>query len=379
MRLSEFDFDLPPELIAQEPPPQRGTSRLLTLDRETGAIGDRRFADLPDLLRPGDLLVINDTRVFAARLIGRRLPGGGAVECLLLRRLGTTGSGGDSPPIDGDSPPVSSSPVSGAEPPVSEETWEALVHPGQRLKAGSRVQFEGAAHVIRGEVLDRRFHGRRAVRLTSATGTITQAIDAIGHVPLPPYVKRSDESSDRERYQTMFARARGSVAAPTAGLHFTPELIAALDARGIERTSITLHVGYGTFKPIRTDDVMQHEMDEEHYDVPSAAADVINRALREGRRIVATGTTTTRALESAVSNEGLIVPGPSATRLFIVPGHRFRVVAALMTNFHLPRSSLLLLVSAFAGRDRVLAAYRHAVRERYRFYSYGDAMLVQGA
>jgi S-adenosylmethionine:tRNA ribosyltransferase-isomerase len=381
LRLSEFDFDLPPELIAQEPAPERGTSRLLTLHRDTGAIADRRFADLPDLLQPSDLLVVNDTRVFAARLIGRRLPGGGAVECLLLRRLSATETGGDGPLEGGDSPqsPGDSPRASGMDPPLSGETWEALMHPGQRLKAGSRVEFAGGAHVIHGEVLDRRFHGRRSVRLTSTTGTLAEAIDALGHVPLPPYIKRPDQSSDRERYQTMFARARGSIAAPTAGLHFTPELIAALAARGIERASITLHVGYGTFKPIRTDDVSQHEMDEEHYDVSPAAADAISRALRDGRRIVATGTTTTRALESAVSNDGVIAPGPSSTRLFIVPGHRFRVVSALITNFHLPRSSLLLLVSAFAGRDHVLAAYRHAIAERYRFYSYGDAMLIPGA
>jgi S-adenosylmethionine:tRNA ribosyltransferase-isomerase len=326
---------------------------------------DRRFTDLPDLLRPGDLLVVNDTRVFAARLLGRRLPGGGAAECLLVRRL-TTDGGRDSPLPAEDSP-------------RAEETWEALVHPGQRLKAGSRIEFEGPAHVIHGEILDRRFHGRRAVRLWTTTGTVTDAVDAIGHVPLPPYIKRPDQANDRERYQTMFARARGSVAAPTAGLHFTPELIAALDARGIERTSITLHVGYGTFKPIRSDDLSQHEMDEEYYEVSPGAADAINQARRGNRRIVAAGTTTTRALESAVSSDGLIVPGPSVTSLFIVPGHRFRAVSVLITNFHLPQSSLLLLVSAFAGRDHVLAAYRHAVKERYRFYSYGDAMLVQGA
>jgi S-adenosylmethionine:tRNA ribosyltransferase-isomerase len=360
LRLSDFDFELPPELIAQQPLLERGTSRLLTLDRRTGAVADRQFAELPELLRCGDLLVVNDTRVFAARLIGRRLPGGGAVECLLLRRLSPTDCGGESPLS-------------------SEETWEALMHPGQRLKAGSRFEFAGPAHVIRGEVLDRRFHGRRAVRLTSTTGTITQAIDALGHVPLPPYIKRSDQPSDRDHYQTMFARVRGSIAAPTAGLHFTPDLVASLAAHGIERTSITLHVGYGTFKPIRTEDVMQHEMDEEHYEVSPAAADVINVALRDGRRVVAAGTTTTRALESAVSKDGLMVPGPSSTRLFIVPGHRFRVVSALITNFHLPQSSLLILVSAFAGRENVITAYRHAVAERYRFYSYGDAMLISGA
>lgn len=358
MRSSDFDFDLPPELIAQEPLAERSAARLLTLDRRTGALADRHVADLPGLLHDGDLLVVNDTRVFAARLLGRRLPGGGAAECLLIRRLTTTDGSGDSP---------------------HSETWEALVHPGQRLKAGSRLEFEGVAHAIHGVILDRRFHGRRAVRLWTTSGTLAEAIDAIGHVPLPPYIKRADRSSDRERYQTMFARARGSIAAPTAGLHFTPELVAGLDARGVQRTSITLHVGYGTFKPIRSDEVAQHEMDEEHYEVSAQAANAISTAVHEGRRIVAVGTTTTRALESAASADGVIAPGPASARLFIVPGHRFRVVTALLTNFHLPQSSLLLLVSAFAGRDHVLAAYRHAVAERYRFYSYGDAMLIHGA
>jgi S-adenosylmethionine:tRNA ribosyltransferase-isomerase len=250
------------------------------------------------------------------------------------------------------------------------------VHPGQRLKVGSRLEFAHGQHMIHGEVLDRRFHGRRAVRLRTTTGTLADAIDAIGHVPLPPYIKRPDRLGDRDRYQTMYARERGSIAAPTAGLHFTPELLAELSSRGVERTAITLHVGYGTFQPIRTDEVAGHQMEEEHYVVSPEAAAALNRALADGRRIVAVGTTTTRALESAASPEGEVRAGAASTRLFIVPGHQFRVVRALITNFHLPQSSLLLLVSAFAGRDRTLDAYRHAVRERYRFYSYGDAMAV---
>jgi len=355
--LSDFDFDLPAELIAQEPPPERGASRLLHLDRRTGTIADRRFADLPSILRRGDVLVANDTRVFAARLLGRRLPGGGAAECLLVRRLDTQAD------------------VAAAVD-ASMETWEALVHPGQRLKAGSRLEFDGGAHAIHGEVLARRFHGRREVRLWTDGESVASAVDAIGHVPLPPYIKREDRPSDRERYQTVFARMRGSIAAPTAGLHFTPALLDDLDAHGVERVTVTLHVGYGTFQPIRTDDIEKHRMDEEHYEISAEAAARINRALADGRRVIAVGTTTTRALESAVASDGTVQAGARSTSLFIAPGHRFRAISGLVTNFHLPQSSLLILVSAFASRDTVLAAYRHAVEQRYRFYSYGDAMVV---
>ncbi len=351
MKLEEFDFSLPPELIAQEPL-ARGASRLLTLDRQTGARHDRRFRDLPSLLNAGDLLVVNESRVFAARLLGRRLPGGGAAECLLVRRLdGCDTSAGDA-------------------------LWEALVHPGQRLKAGSRLEFGSGGHRIHAEIVDRRFHGRRAVRLWTDGPPLDDVLDAIGHVPLPPYIRRPDVPADRERYQTIYARARGSIAAPTAGLHFTPELLADLTARGIGRTALTLHVGYGTFQPIRTDTVEDHRMEEERYEVSAAAAVAINRALAERRRIVAVGTTTTRALET-LAQSGPIRAGTGSTNLFIYPGHQFTVVGALVTNFHLPQSSLLMLVSAFAGREHVLAAYEHAVRERYRFYSYGDAMLIQ--
>ena len=326
------------------------------IDRARGALSDRLFSDLSSLLRAGDLLVVNDTRVFAARLLGRRLPGGGAAECLLVRRL---------EPGDRDDGP--------------EEVWEALVHPGQRLKAGSRLDFGSGEVVIHGEIIDRRFHGRRAVRLwvdAPAPG-VSRAIDTIGHVPLPPYIQRADTFSDRERYQTVYARARGSIAAPTAGLHFTPELLAALDERGVERTAITLHVGYGTFEPIRADQVEEHRMAEEYYEVPAEAAAAMSRARREGRRIVAVGTTTTRTLESLpIAEDGRIEPGAGSTSLFIRPGHQFQIVSGLITNFHLPRSSLLILVSAFARRELVLSAYRHAIEQRYRFYSYGDATLI---
>lgn len=353
MYVADFDFDLPPALIAQEPPAQRGQSRLLTLERTTGAINDRRFHELPELLDPGDLVVVNNTRVFAARLLGRRLPGGGAAECLLIRR------------------------VEDAPEEASTEIWEGLVHPGQRLKEGSRLEFERGDHMIAAEVLSRRFHGRRMLRLESRGSSITAAIDAIGHVPLPPYIKRPDAAADRERYQTVFAKVRGSIAAPTAGLHFAPEILAALDARGIERVSITLHVGYGTFQPIRVSVVEDHRMEPEHYDVTPEAAAAITRARARGRRVIAVGTTTTRTLESVATDaSGKIEASSGTTDLFIRPGHRFGVVSAMVTNFHLPQSSLLLLVSAFAGRDLVLQAYRHAIDRHYRFYSYGDAMLI---
>ncbi|MBI2219674.1 MAG: tRNA preQ1(34) S-adenosylmethionine ribosyltransferase-isomerase QueA [Acidobacteria bacterium] len=350
MRVSDFDFELPPELIAQEAAP-RGTSRLLVLDRGSGATRHARIGDLPGLLAPGDLLVVNDTRVFPARLLGRRAPSGGAVECMLVERIGGTGSS---------------------------EEWDALMHPGQKLKPGARLVFQGPAGTLHGEVLERRFFGRRRIRLWAVDGPEVGAlIDALGHVPLPPYIHRPDRADDRERYQTIYARRRGSVAAPTAGLHFTGDILRALDARGVGRVSITLHVGYGTFQPVRAADVEQHVVEAERYEIEDAAAAQINRALDDGRRIVAVGTTTTRALESAaIAGSGRLGPGRGEASLFIYPGYTFRVVQALLTNFHLPKSSLLMLVSAFAGREPVLAAYREAVAERYRFYSYGDAMLV---
>ena len=352
MFVRDFDFDLPPELIAQDPPVVRGTSRLLRLDRSTGALAHHAVADLPDLLRPDDLLVVNNTRVFPARLLGHRDPSGGAVECLLVTRL----EGPDSSGV---------------------ESWEALVHPGQKLKPGARVVFEGAP-VLRGEILDRRFFGRRTVRLWTDDGSpVDRAVDAIGHMPLPPYIKRADSAGDRDRYQTVFAASRGSIAAPTAGLHFTPAILDALAARGIARAEVTLHVGYGTFQPIRVDVVEEHQMETEYFEITEASASAINAALDDGRRVVAVGTTTTRTLESvARANGGRIVPGRGTSNLFIYPGFEFRVLGALVTNFHLPQSSLLMLVSAFGGRERVLHAYREAVAHRYRFYSYGDAMLI---
>ena len=347
--VADFDFDLPEELIAQEPPAERGASRLMVVDRASGRIDHRQFAELPSLLRAGDLLVVNDTRVFPARLIGVRLPGGGAAECFLVR------------PAD------------------APDTWIALVHPGQRLREGSRMEFKGAqGPVLHAEVVGRHFHGRRTVRLWTEDGSsVRDTIDAIGHVPLPPYIKRPDQAADRDRYQTVYARERGSIAAPTAGLHFTPPLLEELERRGVERAGITLHVGYGTFQPIRVDVVEEHRMEPEHYEVTAGTAAQLSRARREGRRIIAVGTTSTRTLESlTLSPAGDVLPGTGETALFIHPGHDFRLVSGLITNFHLPRSSLLMLVSAFGGRDAIMAAYREAIARRYRFYSYGDAMLI---
>jgi S-adenosylmethionine:tRNA ribosyltransferase-isomerase len=344
---ADFAFDLPDELIAQEPPAVRGDSRLLVLSRAGGQIEHAVFSRLPDYLRPGDLLVLNNTRVFPARLLGHRVPSGGAVECLLIKPLGS-------------------------------DRWDALMHPGQKLKPGSEVVFEGSGLRLHGEVVSRHFHGRRTIRLWAEESTdVAGAIDRIGHVPLPPYIKRADGPSDRDRYQTVYARERGSIAAPTAGLHFTDAVLASLASRGVERTELTLHVGYGTFKPIRAARIEEHVVDPETFSVPAAAAAALTRARREGRRIIAVGTTTVRALGSlTVGEDGCVNASVGEAHLFIRPGHEFPLVDGMITNFHLPQSSLLVLVAAFAGRERILDAYREAVARGYRFYSYGDAMLI---
>ena len=355
MNVSDFDFELPEPLIAQEAA-ERGRSRLLVVPRAEGPFEHATFADLGRFLRAGDLLVLNDPRVFPARLLGRRDPSGGEVECLLMGQPRAAEAG---------------------DPPEAEE-WDALVHPGQKLKPGARMVFERAGCVLHGEILARRFQGRRTVRLwTDDPAGIAALIDRIGHVPLPPYIKRDDRPGDHERYQTVYAAERGSIAAPTAGLHFTDDQLAALEAAGVEQVRVTLHVGYGTFKPVRVERVEEHEVDPERYSASEAAASALTRARREGRRIIAVGTTTVRVLESlAVSPAGDVQAASGETRLFIHPGHQFRLVDGLITNFHLPRSSLLMLVAAFAGRERILDAYREAVAQAYRFYSYGDAMLV---
>jgi S-adenosylmethionine:tRNA ribosyltransferase-isomerase len=362
LNVSDFSYDLPVELIAQAPAP-RGTSRLLVLDRAAGTLQHVHVRDLPRFLRSGDVLVANDTRVFPARLLGRRVsaaspsagttPPSGVVECLLLARESSSASG--------------------------EQIWYALMHPGQKLKPGTRARFESpGGGVLMAEVLERQFFGRRRIRLwVEGQGNVDDLVDAIGHVPLPPYIHRADTPEDRDRYQTIFAAVRGSVAAPTAGLHFDRALLDTLSNAGVEQVAITLHVGYGTFKPVRAETVEEHTVDPEPYAIGDAAAAVINQAVDEGRRIVAVGTTTTRALEDAVCRGGgRVMPGANTAEIFIYPGFDFRIVRGLLTNFHLPRSSLLMLVSALAGRERVLDAYRTAVTERYRFYSYGDAMLV---
>ena len=349
MLVSDFDFELPDDQIAQEPRP-RGQSRLLVVRRGEQRWQEHAFSDLPALLDPGDVLVANDTRVFPARLIGRRDPSGGAVECFLLER-------------------------------ESETEWLTLVHPGQKLKPGARMVFEDPSRApgvrIDGEIVNRRFFGRRLVRFDfSGAPTLDAAVDALGHVPLPPYIKRPDSAADRERYQTLFARDRGSVAAPTAGLHFDAATLEAVRARGVGWATVTLHVGYGTFKPVRADRVEDHEVDPERYSVSNAAVNEMREARARGHRVIAVGTTTTRALESAAAGSGEVRAGSGTAGLFIFPGHEFRAIDGLMTNFHLPKSSLLMLVAAFAGRELTLAAYRHAVATGFRFYSYGDAMLI---
>jgi S-adenosylmethionine:tRNA ribosyltransferase-isomerase len=346
MDIADFDYDLPESAIAQEPLRERDASRLMVLDRATGAIAHRRFADLPELLQPGDLLVRNRSRVFPARLIGRK-PEGGRAEILLVRPLG-----------DG--------------------VWSALVRPGRRLKPGARLLLAEGLSAVVGEPLAQAAGAPlREVVITAADGgDPSDRLTRIGHVPLPPYIRRSDHAADRNRYQTVYARESGSVAAPTAGLHFTRPLLHLLEARGIGLADVVLHVGPGTFQPVKTRTVEELVLAPEPFDLPSEAVQAIARTRAAGGKIVAVGTTTTRVLESALGPDGVLVPGGGETNLAITPGFRFRGIDALITNFHLPRSSLLLLVSAFAGRERLLAAYREALTSGYRFYSYGDAMLV---
>jgi S-adenosylmethionine:tRNA ribosyltransferase-isomerase len=339
LRLEEFDYDLPQELIAQEPAEKRTASRLLVLDRKRGEISHRVFSDLPRYLVPGDLLVLNDTRVIPARLLGRKEGSGGSVEALLVR-------------------------------PLPDGCWEALVKPGKRVKPGHTLIFgEGR---LRGEVVDRTGEGMRVIRFV--TDSFWEDLAAAGQVPLPPYIRKPVE--DPERYQTVFARHRGSSAAPTAALHFDVEMLAALEAMGVERTAVTLHIGPGTFRPVKTPRIEDHQMHEEYFSMGQDALNSVMRARREGRRVIPVGTTSTRVLETVFA-EG---EQPSAregwTGIFIYPGCQFQAADAMLTNFHLPRSTLLMMISAFAGIDLVREAYRQAVRERYRFFSFGDCMLI---
>jgi S-adenosylmethionine:tRNA ribosyltransferase-isomerase len=345
MRISDFDYELPEELIAQRPLEQRDEARMLVLNRSESSWRDSRFALLPDYVRAGDCIVVNNTRVFPARLAGTREPSGGRVELFLVQEI---------------------------EPLL----WETLARPARRLQEGARISFGGGR--LMGQVVEAIDAGRRIVRFDCAGEAFASLLEELGQTPLPPYIKRPEGSSaeDRERYQTVYARQRGAIAAPTAGLHFTPRVLNELRQRGAQIIEITLHVGYGTFEPVRAEDLSQHTVAPEQIEVGAQAAEAINDARASGGRIIAVGTTTTRALESAADEDGRIKPVRSMARLTITPGYRFRVVDGLVTNFHLPRSSLLVLVGAFAGTDLALAAYAHAVRARYRFYSYGDCMLI---
>lgn len=363
MLVSDFHFHLPDELIAQEPLAARDGSRMLHLQRNSGHYSDRRFRDFPELLRPGDLVVFNNTRVFPARLYGRRegaraqpvSPRNPAardflharIEVLLTRQLSTQ-------PND----------------------WECLVRPGRKIGVGERLFF-GERDELQAQVLARAEFGERRIRFQPIDDFFA-ALDRIGHVPLPPYIARPDSSRDRERYQTVYAQQRGSVAAPTAGLHFTPEVLDRIRQRGVETVEITLHVGLGTFQSVRVERVEDHKLHSEPYSISTDAASAINQALRSSRRVIAVGTTSVRTLEHAVRlGGGTVVAGAAAADLFIYPGFEFKVVKAMLTNFHLPQSTLLMLVCAFGGRENVLRAYGHAVSERYRFYSYGDCMFIE--
>lgn len=339
MLVDDFDYHLPEDRIAQDPAP-RSDSRLLVVDAE-GEGRHRRIGSLPDLLAPGDLLVVNDTRVIPARLFARRVPTGGRIELLLAEK-------------------------------IAETEWTCLVKPGRKARPGTRLHLHPE---LEAEVTARGEDGRHTVRFSRP---IEPFLDEIGHVPLPPYIHRPDRPEDRRRYQTVFARHAGAIAAPTAGLHFTDELMRRLEERGVETARVTLHVGLGTFKPITAELVHEHRMDEERYHLPQATVEAVARTRARGGAVVAVGTTVVRTLEGvAAAHGGRLVAGDGRTSLFIYPGHRFKVVDRLLTNFHLPRSTLLMLVCALAGRERVLAAYEEAVAEGYRFYSYGDAMLVR--
>lgn len=340
---ADFDFDLPDELIAQRPAEKRDRSRLLTVDRASGELRHRHFSEVAELVQPGDALVLNETRVFPARLRGRRA-GGGAAEVLLLH------------------------PAAGG----GEARWVAMVRPGAKLRPGRRIEVSEDLAV---EVEEQLESGERIVRLLSPH-PVEEALQRHGEVPLPPYVQRPPTEEDRERYQTVYARERGSVAAPTAGLHFTGELLERIAARGVELVRVVLHVGPGTFRPVGDDDPEQHRMHSEWYRVAPEAAEAINRTRRRGGAVWAVGTTAVRTLETVASKDGEVRPGEGWTEIFIRPPYRFRAVDRMITNFHLPRSTLLMLVSAFGGHELIMQAYDEAVREGYRFYSYGDAMAV---
>jgi S-adenosylmethionine:tRNA ribosyltransferase-isomerase len=363
--VSEFDYHLSEELIAQEPLADRAASRMLHLLRDARRFEDRQFREFPNLLRPDDLVVFNNTRVFPARLFGHR--SGAHSQPVSLRNPAAKEF------LKGKVEVLLTSPASLPEPEARSPVWNALVRPGRKIGIGERLTF---GDELRAEVIARGEFGERTLRFEPVPDFFA-AVERIGHVPLPPYIGREDRPEDRERYQTVYARQRGSVAAPTAGLHFTPEILERLRAQAIETAEITLHVGLGTFQPVHAEVVEEHRLHREWYSIGEAAAEKINRAKQAGRRVVAIGTTTVRTLEFAASLSDRIQPGSGEADIFIYPGFQFRVVGALLTNFHLPMSTLLMLVCAFAGREFTLEAYRHAVEQRYRFYSYGDCMLVE--
>lgn len=343
MNLSDFDYHLPEALIAQQPTAEREASRMLTLDRSAGSFADDVFARFPQRLRRGDVVVLNNTKVFPARLIGVS-DTGASVEIFLINRM-------------------------------TERSWRALARPARRLKAGKGVTFGSE---LRGVIAGQTNDGHVEVEF-DFEGDFYDVLQRVGRTPLPPYIKREDRpgKSDAERYQTVFAKNVGAIAAPTAGLHFTDAILEEVRAQGVNVTEITLHVGYGTFEPVRTDDLSRHAVLPERYEISGPAAELLEAARTDGRRIVAVGTTTTRALETAVAKNDRVVPSDAVADLTITPGYRFRAVDALLTNFHLPRSSLLILVSTFGGHELIMKAYKHAVAAGYRFYSYGDCMFIQ--
>lgn len=341
MLKSDFYFELPQELIAQDPLEERTSSRLLVLERRTGAVSHHVFREIVDFLRPGDCLVLNNTKVIPARLLGEREGTGAHVELLLLKRK-------------------------------SGDVWETLVRPGKKCRPGTKLSFGGG--MLKAEVLETVEEGNRLVRF-SYEGIFEEVLDRLGEMPLPPYI--THKLQDKNRYQTVYAKYEGSAAAPTAGLHFTEELLVRLEEKGVKLAYVTLHVGLGTFRPVKEENVLEHHMHSEHYQVSRETADLINSTKAAGGRIVCVGTTSCRTVESAAGEDGIVRAGEGDTDIFIYPGYRFRVLDALITNFHLPESTLIMLVSALAGREHVLAAYEEAVRERYRFFSFGDAMFVQ--
>lgn len=339
MLVSDFDYDLPEELIAQQPIEPRDRSRLLVLDRKTGLMEHKNFYNLPQFLQPGDTLVFNDTRVIPARLLGVKPATGAKIEVFLLNR-------------------------------ITKDDWEVLVKPGKKARPGTVIEFDGK---LRCQVVDSTDFGGRVVRF-SYQGVFEEILDVLGETPLPPYIKA--QLTDKERYQTVYARERGSAAAPTAGLHFTRELMEKIESMGVNLAFVTLHVGLGTFRPVTAEDISEHVMHREYYSVPAATAAIVNQTLAAGKRVIAVGTTAVRTLESAASATGCLEAKSGWTEIFIYPGYEFKIVKALITNFHLPKSTLLMLISALADRELIFKAYREAVDQRYRFFSFGDAMFI---